>query len=147
MTILFSDDLRSVSPSMTATYASVSGGASESQVPSPEYSASFEGITLQTDIAGNVETATGSVAMSALGQTGESYVISHDQSLGSTFADIDAAYSAGEAATLSETIDMGAFGLTQLPTVRNLIISHTESGVTAYEVIRITVNRPALDTP
>ncbi len=147
MTILFSDDLRSVSPSVTATYASVSGSASESQVPSPQYSLDFSGITLQTDIAGNVEAATGSVAVTALGQTGESYVINNNQSLGSTFADVDAAYSASSPATLGATIGMGAFGLTQLSSVRNLIISHTESGVTSYEVIRITFNRPALDTP
>jgi len=138
-----------VTPSVTATYASVSGSASESQVPSPEYGASFSGITLQTDIDGNVETASGNVAMSALGQTGESYVVSSSQSLGSTFADVDAAFSGGEAATLGATIDIAAFGLgsAQLPTVRNLIISHTDSGVTAYEVIRVTFNRPALDTP
>jgi hypothetical protein len=144
MTILFSDDLASASPSVNATYAAVSGSASESQVPAPSYALDFSGLTLQTNAAHVVQSATGSVVTSALGQTGESWVISSNQSLGSSYAAIDAEYALGTPASVGASIAISAFGLggATLPTVRNLIISHTVSGVTAYEVIRVSFAAP-----
>ena len=53
------DDLADTSPSVSATYASVSGTASESQVPAPAYTASFGDLTLQTDVAFVVQLASG----------------------------------------------------------------------------------------
>lgn len=144
MTILFSDNLADASPTVHATYAAVTSTASESQVAAPNYALDFNGLTLQTNVSHVVQSATGTVATTATGQTGESYVISENSSLGSTFADIDAEYALGTPAAVDTSIAISAFDLggKTLPALRNLLILHTESGVAAYEVIRITFAAP-----
>jgi hypothetical protein len=144
MTILFSDDLADTSPTVHATYAAVTSTATESQVAAPSYALDFSGLTLQTNESHVVQSATGTVATTATGQTGESYVISESTTLGSAFADIDAEYALGTPAAVDASIAISAFDLggKTLPALRNLIILHTESGVSAYEVIRITFAAP-----
>ncbi len=156
LTVLFSDNLADVNPNTSATYASVmSTSNGTSQVPSPNYSVSFESFGIKTDIAQYVQTATGNVTVTAGSNHGESYVINTDQMLGGSFAAVDAAYLAGGTpVTVAGSIDWSAFSLfqtladggvtgVQLPTVRNVIIVHTVSGVSSYEVIRITFNNAA----
>lgn len=149
MTILFSDDLADASDSKGSSYASQTSTVSESQVVAPAYTTDFTDMQIQTDSNAYVQSTSGSAALNlAMGaRSGEKYVITSDQSLGSSFAAIDSAYGgAGTPATLGASIDASEFGLdggsVHLPAVRNLIISHTESGVAAYEVIRVTFNAP-----
>lgn len=140
MTILFSDDLADSDSATSASFASVSSTASESQVPAPDYALTFDGFAIQTDIDQVVQSATGAVTATATEQTGELYVVSSNALLGSSFADIDAEFALGNAAALGAPLPASAFDLegATLPAVRNLIMVHTVSGVSAYEVIRIT---------
>jgi len=144
MSILFSDNLADASDSTSAQYAAVSSTVSETQVPAPDYDLSFGALTLQTNVGDVVQSASGTIAADATDQTGEFYVIS-TAALGSSFAEIDSAYKAGTPAALGASIDATAFGLVgaTLPTVRNVIIVHTVSGVNAYQVIRVTFNPAA----
>jgi hypothetical protein len=145
ITILFSDNVASVTPGTTATYASVTS-ASNAAVPvlAPDYTATFGSFALTADISQFVQTATGTVTVTAGSNPGEYYIINTSQSLGSSFAAIDTAYLAGGTpVAIGTTIDESAFsllpsGTVKLPVVRNVIIVHTVSGVSAYEVIRIT---------
>lgn len=146
MTILFSNSAASASacPPASSTFASVSATASESQVVAPDYTVGLSGVTIQTDVNDVVQSATGSVTTTAIGQTGEFYVISTNQSLGSTFAAMDAEYALGTPAAVAASIAVSDFALVgeTLPKIRNLILTHTVSGVTAYRVIQITFNAP-----
>ncbi|MDB5219517.1 MAG: hypothetical protein JWO86_7444 [Myxococcaceae bacterium] len=144
MTILFSDDLADTSPTVNATYATVTATASESQVVAPSYALDFGGLTLQTNVSHVVQSASGNVTTTATGQTGESYVISENTSLGLDFADVDAEYALGEPAAVGSSIAIDAFDLggKTLPVTRTLIIQHAESGVPAYQVVRITFAAP-----
>lgn len=142
MTILFSDNLADASDSTSAQYAAVSSSVSESQVPAPDYTLGFTSFAMQTDVADVVQTTSGDIDATADAQTGELYVVSANQALGSTFAAIDAEYALGTPAALGASIAASELGLegATLPTVRNLIVVHTVSGVSAYQVIRVTFN-------
>jgi hypothetical protein len=142
MTILFSDNLADATDSTAASFASVSSTASESQVVAPDYTLDFGALALQTDALQVVQSASGSIAPSATNQTGERFVVSSNGSLGSTFAAVDAEFLDGTPQALEATIPASDLGLNgaELPAVRSLIIAHTVSGVTAYQVIRITFN-------
>jgi hypothetical protein len=148
LTVLFSDNLSGASSNTSATYASVAAPANgTTQVVSPDYTVSFLSFGITTDINQKVQTATGSVTVNTVSNLGEKYVINTNQTLGATFAIIDAAYLAGGTpVTVAGSIAASAFtldpggGSVTLPTIRNVIIAHTVSGVTSYEVIRITFN-------
>lgn len=151
ITILFSDNVNSTTPAVTATYASVSSSANaETQVPAPNYTLSFTGLDVQTDVDNVVETATGDVAFVPGTRLGEFYVVNTNQTLGATFAIIDAAYAAGTAvayptdpANLIPADSFTLVGVT-LPVIRNIIVIHEVSGVESYEVIRVTFNAPVI---
>ncbi len=148
LTVLFSDNIASVTPSTSATYASVmSTSNGTTQVVSPDYTVSFGSFGITTDINQYVQTATGSVTVTAGSNAGEFYIINTSQSLGGSFAAIDAAYLAGGTpVAVTASIAASAFslapgaGTVHLPIVRNVIVAHTVSGVSSYEVIRITFN-------
>jgi hypothetical protein len=143
VTILYSDDLRSASPTVNATFAQVSGATSDIQVPAPDYSTDFSGMTVQSDFENKVTSATGNAALSAGDNLGEKYVIVPG-SIGTSFAEADAAYGAGTKVDMASTIPAASFlsGGDSLPASRTLIISHTVEGVRAYEVVRITFSAP-----
>ena len=67
-------------------------------------------------------------------------MINTSQSVGSSFAEIDAAFAAGTQIAIAPTIPASSFALIgqTLPIVRNVIIHHSQSGVSTYEIIRIT---------
>ena len=123
-----------------AQVSSADSGAN--QVSAPDYWLDFSGYVIKADINHVVQSTTGAVSVMAGSHPGESYVVDTRQDLGWSFAAIDAAYSAGAAATLGATIsDLGLAGTT-LPVLRNVIILHTENGVKSYQVLRVTFNAP-----
>ncbi|MDP9034557.1 MAG: hypothetical protein M3O50_07095 [Myxococcota bacterium] len=141
LTILVSDNLADSSSPTSATYATVtSSGNGASAVPAPNYTAAFGSLSITTDVNQAVQTATGTVALNAGSQAGETYVVDANQSLGSTFAAIDTAYGAGTPVAVAATIPVASFtlGSATLPTVRNLIVLHTANNVKAYQIVRIT---------
>jgi hypothetical protein len=144
VTILYSDDVRGASPNVNATFAQVSGATTDTQVPAPDYTTDFSGMTIQTDVDSKVDSATGSLALGAGDHAGEKYVIVSG-SIGTSFAAADDAYAAGTKVDFSSSISAGSFlsNGDQLPATRTLIIMHAEEGVRAYEVIRITFNAPS----
>jgi hypothetical protein len=144
MTILFSANVASTSPSPDAGYATVSYSVTDSLVVPPDYTTDFSGVVLSASSEKVVSSATGNVTLSASGQTGELYVVSTDQSLGSTFEQVDEAYAQGTKYAVAASIEISAFTLVgqTLPKKRNLVISHAVDGVNAYQVIRITFNDP-----
>jgi hypothetical protein len=143
VTILYSDDVRSASPSTGATYQQFTGGTATTQVPAPDYTSGFSAMIIQVDVNATVSTATGSMDLIAGSNPGEEYVIVAGSG-GSTFAEIDATYAAGTKVAVATSISASSFLNVgdQLPTVRTVIISHTVSGVVAYEAIHITFNAP-----
>jgi hypothetical protein len=85
---------------------------------------------------------TGSLGLVAGSQTGEQYVVTGP--VDATFAAVDAAFSGGTAVAMAASIPAASF-LTagdSLPATRTVIVSHTVSGVVAYETIQITFNHP-----
>ncbi len=141
LTILVSDNLADSSSPTSATYATVtSSGNGASAVPAPNYTVAFGSLSITTDVNQAVQTATGTVALNAGSQAGETYVVDVNQSLGSTFAAIDTAYGAGTPVAVAATIPAASFtlGSATLPTVRNVIVLHTANFVKSYQVIRIT---------
>jgi hypothetical protein len=143
LTIPFSDDPGAASGSTSATYASVSStGNQAQQVLAPDYAVGFGSLVLRTDVDQVVTTASGTVSLSLGSQAGEFYVVNTNASLGSDFADIDAAYAAGTPAAVAATIPAASFSLggTTLPEHRNIIILHASNGVKAYQVVTITFN-------
>lgn len=121
---------------------------SASAVIAPDYTLSFGALNITTDLAHVVQTATGDDVTATVGShAGEIYKVSTNQSLGTSFAAIDAEYKLaaddagiGTPTTMAALIPVSDFGLVTytLPVVRTVIIAHTEHGVNAYEVIRIT---------
>jgi hypothetical protein len=144
VTIMYSNDLSSSSPTVTATYAQYYGSGVESPVAPPNYTVSLASLAVQTNASGVVDTATGTLGLTAGSQVGQSYVVIAG-SVGATFAAVDTAYTgAGAPTAVAATIAASAFTLggVQLPVVRTLILSNTSNGVRAYQVVRITFNAP-----
>jgi hypothetical protein len=142
VTILYSDDPQNATASTGATYAQFAGAATATQVPAPDYTADVSGMVVQTDALDDVATVSGSIGLTAGSQTGEQYVVTGP--VDATFAAVDAAYSGGTQVAMAAAIPAASF-LTagdSLPTMRTVIISHTVSGVVAYETIQITFNHP-----
>lgn len=144
ITILFSDDPRAdtgATDNSNASYVIETSTASESQVIAPDYTPDLGAVVLTTDFNNVVQSASGSIDMTSYTHSGEMYVVT-DNSLGSSFAEIDAAYEAGTPVAFSDVapISIDAFDLEgqTLDITKALILSHTENGVAAYEVIRIT---------
>ncbi|HEY6559581.1 MAG TPA: hypothetical protein VI072_20000, partial [Polyangiaceae bacterium] len=108
MTVLFSDTLLDTNaPETTATYATVTSSGGETQVVSPDYTLNFTSHILQADVNQEVQSSTGTIGFEngPSENPGEFYVINTDQTaLGSTFAEIDAAYTAGSSVAVGATI-------------------------------------------
>jgi hypothetical protein len=144
VTILYSDNLQSATPSNTATYAQVSSGGDQATVASPDYSADLSGIAVQADINALVTSATGTLNLTAGSNLGETYVIVQ-AAVGDTFASVDAAYlAAGTPTAMSSSIAAASLLATgdSLPASRTMIIAHMVNGVRAYQVIHMTFNAP-----
>ncbi len=128
-------------PTMYPGQAQVSSADSGTdQVSSPDYWLDFSGYVVKNDINHVVQSTTGVVKVMAGGHVGEAYLIDARQDLGWSFGAVDAAYTAGAPAPLDATIsEFGLAGAT-LPTLRNVIILHTQNGVKSYQVLRVTFN-------
>jgi hypothetical protein len=124
-------------PSQTQVSSADSG---TNQVSAPNYGLDFSGYVVKEDINHVVQSTTSAVKVMAGSHLGESYLVDTRQDLGWSFAAVDAAYTAGAPAPLGATI--AEFGLagTTLPTLRNVIILHTQNGVRSYQVLRVTFN-------
>ncbi len=144
ISLQYSDYMREGSESSTPTYATVSSTAASSSVPAPDYALSFDGFTVFKDNANIVTSVAGELGLTLGEVSGETFVVSSNQSLGSTFQDVDDEFMALSPTNLSGAISGAALGLeeAQLPTVRTIIIAHTSNGVRSYQVIRIAFGDP-----
>ncbi|MDP9036403.1 MAG: hypothetical protein M3O50_16505 [Myxococcota bacterium] len=110
------------------------------QANSPDYWLDFGGYVVKEDMAHVVQSTTGAVKLMAGRHLGEAYVVDTHQDLGWSFGAVDAVYTAGAPAPLGAIMsELGLVGAT-LPTLRNVIILHTQNGVRSYEVLRVTFN-------
>lgn len=121
----------------TTAYNAKSAGE---QLPAPDYAVDLSGVAVETDARGVVADASGTVHLLENAQTGEFYVIDSDETLDSSFAAIDDAYTSGIPVEVNTTIRVESFELIgqTLPAVRNLIVLHSADGVKTYQVLRIT---------
>ncbi|MFO0578597.1 MAG: hypothetical protein U1A78_31725 [Polyangia bacterium] len=148
--MVYSDDSTEVTAQKSAAYAVQTSTASSSNVAPPDYLISLSGISLQVDAGDVVQTASGSASLTEGSVLGEQYVIDQDTlSATPTFADIDALFAAGQKSNLtpgSPSIPVADFALggTDLTAgqKRNVIIANIENGTRAYQIFRVTFNRP-----
>lgn len=144
LTILYSDDETLASGVNTAGFTVVASTSLGSAVLAPDYVLDLETLIVLTDAGDFVQTATGTAGLSndpATGQDGETYVVVDASGL-NTYGEIDEAYLAGVPAAFTTTIPASAFTLVgedlTVPDIRTLILAHTVSGVSSYQVFEIT---------
>lgn len=145
ITLVVSDNMDDTNGATNTTYVSVSPSGSESLVRSPDYSIGLEHVVIQVDINGVIDSATGFVDLIPGSNLAESYVVSSNPDLTQDFAEIDAEYLAGGAPkAIGATIPVSELDLAgaECPVARAVILAHTESGVRAYEVVRIAFAAP-----
>lgn len=146
ISLQYSDDPRLVSSSNTASYTVQAGSASAEQVAAPNYTIDVTTIVVQTDDADVVQAASGTANLTDGAVTGQSYVIVASLN-GSTYADLDAAYTGGTPTSLSGAnpqIAAAAFDLVGADLtgglVRHLIVANTSDGVRSYQRFTVTFN-------
>jgi hypothetical protein len=143
ITVLYSDDASLATDSNTASFAVVESTATAENVPAPDYSLSVEGISLTTDAADVVQSATGNASLTEGDVVGQRYVLVQGSGL-DTYAEIDEAYIAGTDAAITASIAASAFELVgddlTTPQVQTLILANIADGVRSYQVFAITFN-------
>lgn len=155
ITIPFSDDPGSGSGDSTGSYTTVSASATSAAVPAPSYTIDLSGFALQTDANDIVQSVSGSATLDDGSQPGEAYVVLTSDP-GSSFAELDSAYSGATATAISgadPTLPAAAFDLVGVnlssnadlgttPVARYIIVMHAESGVRSYQLITVTFHPP-----
>jgi hypothetical protein len=151
--MVYSDDATEVTASKTAQFTVQSSSASESNVAPPNYTISLAGLTIQTDAEDVVQSATGSAQLSDVSVNGEKYVIDLDTLPAMpTFAEIDALFTGGTQHDLTgsnPTIPVADFAIGGIDLTvakkRNIIVANIENGTRAYQIFRVTFNRPVVE--
>lgn len=148
LTILVSDNLGTASGNKNPSYATVSTtSVTASGVPSPDYTVDMTNLTLLVDAHNLVTTATGTVDLTPVSQTGQWYVVTGTSTPLSTppsYAEVDTAYLAAAHYTINApTIAAWKLGMVgedlSAPGVkRTIVIANVLHDVRAYEVIAMT---------
>jgi hypothetical protein len=152
VTILYSDDKRAATGALTAGYASVAATSTATSQTSPNYTLDMatDALAVQTDANYIVTAATGLADLTDGSTTGDGYIVD----LGTlattpTFAQLDAAYTAGSPTTISGAnpqITAATFGLVGVDlttaAVRTIVIRKSVSGVRSFQTFKITFSHP-----
>ena len=146
ISFLFSDDPRAATDAVSSSRASVTGTASATSASAPDYTANFDGLSIQKDANNAVTSATGDAYLTDGFTTGTGYVVDNGTLAATpTFAQLDAAYNARTETAIggaNPTIGASAFSLVgadlDTPTVRTLILKRVTAGVVAYQTFAIT---------
>jgi hypothetical protein len=152
MTFLYSDDPRAATGSVQASHSSVAATSASTSVTAPDYTMDLVAgaLAVQTDVDYIVTGVSGTADLTDGSITGEGYVVDLATLPATpTFAELDAAYTAGTPVAIggaNPSIAASAFGLTAVdltsPVVRTLIIRRVTSGVRAYQTFKITFSHP-----
>jgi hypothetical protein len=149
--IIYSDDPALATGDSTSGYTVSSGTATSSAVPAPDYAIDMTSFSMQTNVNNLVQSTAGTAELSDGAQVGEGYVVlSADP--GSSYAELHSAYSAATPTAISganPTIAAVAFTLVGVdlstdtdagvdPAKRYIIIAHTVSGVSSFQLITVT---------
>ncbi len=153
VTVAYSDDPKSVSGTIMASYSTVTASGSPSQLAAPDYSLDLSGLSFTTDASASnfVESVSGNVVLDYHSVSGTTYWIDTTDALGASpsFATIDAAYGAGTSVTAAMNVTitptLAALGFTAgstaTPVSRSIVVQRlATNGVKAYEQLRITFN-------
>jgi hypothetical protein len=157
ISLTYSDDPSGASGNTTANFTVETASASASGVPAPDYTIDLSGVSITTDVNSIVTSASGSATLVDGLQTGESYLVL-DSSPGSTYAELDAAFTAAENAAPPTNVaitgadpsitisaldvgvgtDLSAGGVT-----RYVVVQHVDNAtsVPSYELITVTFNK------
>ncbi|MFI5299427.1 MAG: hypothetical protein ACHREM_15150 [Polyangiales bacterium] len=144
--LMVSDDLNTSQVQATATYATVTtSSVSGSQVPSPNYTIDFTGVLVTVDANGMAHSASGTPTLNPVTQTGETYVVIANTTVGATYASVDDAFNGAstqhplsDPLNASDLVPVGS----ALPLVSAIIIAHQDSGVSSYQLINVTFQTP-----
>lgn len=146
--LLVSDQPSQITGSKTATYASSAGTAQSDLVAPPNYTFDLSTLSVAVDVDKVVTSTTGGLTLASGGRDASGYVVDPGTLPNApTFTDFDAAYLAGaEVAVSSVNPLVPASALlsvgTKLPTVRTVLLRRSQSGVVAYQAIKITFQGP-----
>lgn len=154
--ILYSDDPNAVTGGVVASYVSGTATASSMSVTSPDYSLDLVTGALAVQVNANdvAESTTGFAILNdgaiASAQGVEGYIVD----LGTlpaapTFAELDAAYTAGlptAIAGANPQVPAAAFGLVGVDittaAVRTIVVRRTVSGVRSFQTFKLTFSKP-----
>lgn len=146
LSLLFSGDATGQTGSTSGTYATSTATSSSSAVAPPDYAFSLTGVAYEYDVNKVVTQVSGGVALTDGTYPGDSYVVDAG-TLGAspTFADYDAAYTAGTKTSISSvnptvaTSNLLSVGTSVAsPVVRTIVLRRVVQGVVAYQAIRVT---------
>ena len=150
VSFLYSDDPNAVTTGVTSGHSMVSSTSTATSVTSPSYTVDYatDYFTVLTDAANIVTSTSGKLDLIDGATTGTGYVINAGTLASSpTFAQIDAAYTAGTPVAITGAnpqINASAFSLSGVdltsPVVRTIIVETVTSGVAAYQTIKITIS-------
>lgn len=117
----------------------------EGGVPAPDYQFELVDVVVRTDGDDVVQSAVGTVVLTAGTITGHNSVIVVGQPVGP--ADVAAAFNAATATAVVSSIDIGEFQLVHADlttsAVRTLIINNVVEGVSSYQLLTVTFHRGA----
>jgi hypothetical protein len=140
--IVDSDDDAGATGDNTAQYATVSSIAIATQVAAPDYTGA-DRIAVQIDAHDRVTTVTGDLDLTDGSVPAEDYVI-HPGTLPAspTFAEVDSLFSAGTKIIMNRVIPGSGFLRVgddlSAPLSRTAILHHEVSGVSSYQIFKIT---------
>jgi len=155
LTLYTSKDINSSPQGSNTAYATVTYTGTNAAPNVPAYTLDLTGMNVQVNAQSMISTATGSVTLTNTGQTADHYVI--DSTLAAsptpTYAQINTAYNAGVASTVSgnpsitaSSLNLANANLFTGPVVRSIILLNGTGG-TSYLVITISFTSSQLASP
>lgn len=151
LTLLVSGDAAESAVSASGTYATSRAAATVTTVTSPDYAVDISTLAFEYDAYPLVTAVSGNLTLTAGNFTGEGYVVVDTMPASPTFADYDAAYTAGKAQSLGLGLGLPGpaatlAGTSLLPVgsaltsdvVRTVLVKRTVDGVPSYQVVTVT---------
>lgn len=144
LTLLVSGDAAESAVSASGTYATSRASASVTTVTSPDYAVDISTLAFEYDAYPLVTAVTGSMTLAAGKYPGEGYVVVDTMPPSPTFADYDAAYTAGKAqpldnaATIAGTALLSVGSALTSDVVRTVLVKRSVNGVPSYQVVTVT---------
>lgn len=145
ISLLYSDDSTLADADGAAGFELVETSVDAESVQAPDYTIDTAGLLILVNSEQVVESATGSIDLTAGMTVGQSYVVVDAADL-DTYAELDDAFTMGTPVAIGDP-PASAFSLVgedlDTATVRTLIIANIDEGVAAYQAFEITFH-PAM---